>query len=305
MLRQQESGSHLALRDPGKESLGPPLSPYHYKWWAPPPTPSFLHLLGLIDSRGTWTLARESSVPFMGLPWDWKAGGWKRGLPGPGEKGRRGLAVVPVGIRGEVVGPGKMEDTGFTRPEVLRGTKGGQVRDQGKLLDQPFTRPPGHGWFLLPPPHPPSPDSKLSRQKKHPQTLWSCLRFCQTRPNPPHLPLITLSSLQEADRGHPAGAGCYRPKLSHGTRGLWTQSLGQRLGPVQLGTRRSLLAGQEHWLGAQEPGKEKAAEPGSCLQKVLRAGQEARLRGCRQHSQAWGCRSPGPTARSVRRGKCE
>jgi len=73
----------------------------------------------LIDSRGTWTLARESSGPFTGLPWDWKAGGWKRGLPGPGEKGRRDLAVVLVGIRGEVVAPGKkMEETGFTRPEV-------------------------------------------------------------------------------------------------------------------------------------------------------------------------------------------
>lgn len=50
----------------------------------------------------------------MGLPWD-----WKRGLPGPGEKGRRVLTEVPVGIRGEVAAPGKKPDeTGFTGPEV-------------------------------------------------------------------------------------------------------------------------------------------------------------------------------------------
>lgn len=72
-----------------------------------------------MDSRGTWTLARESSGPFMGLPWDWKAGDWKRGLPGPVEKGRRGLAGTEAGSRGEAVAPGeKQEETGFTKPEV-------------------------------------------------------------------------------------------------------------------------------------------------------------------------------------------
>lgn len=39
------------------------------------------------------------------------------------EKGRRGLAEV-VGIRGEVAAPGKkLEETGFTRAEVLGGRK--------------------------------------------------------------------------------------------------------------------------------------------------------------------------------------
>lgn len=56
----------------------------------------------------------------MGLPWGWKAGGWKRGLPGPVEKGRRGLAEVLAGSRGEAAAPGKkLEEPGFTRPEVL------------------------------------------------------------------------------------------------------------------------------------------------------------------------------------------
>lgn len=88
------------------------------------PTSHLQHLLGLIDSRGTWTLVRESSGPFMGLPWDWKAGGWKRGLPGPVEKVRRGLAGVEVGSSGEVVVPEeKQEETGFTKPEVLGSRK--------------------------------------------------------------------------------------------------------------------------------------------------------------------------------------
>lgn len=59
----------------------------------------------------------------MGLSWDGKTGGWKRGLPGPVENGRRGLAEVLLGIRGVAVAPGKMEEMGFTRPEVLGGRK--------------------------------------------------------------------------------------------------------------------------------------------------------------------------------------
>lgn len=60
----------------------------------------------------------------MGLPWDGKTGGWKRGLPGPVENGRRGLAEVLLGTRGEAAAPGKkLEEMGFTRPEVLGGRK--------------------------------------------------------------------------------------------------------------------------------------------------------------------------------------
>lgn len=54
-------------------------------------------------------------------------GGWKRGLPGPVEKGSRGLAEVLLGIRGEVAAPGKqLEETGFTRPEVLGAGRTGK-----------------------------------------------------------------------------------------------------------------------------------------------------------------------------------
>lgn len=60
----------------------------------------------------------------MGLPWDWKAGDWNRGLLGPVENSRRGLAGMEVGSRGKVVAPGeKQEETGFTQAEVLGGRK--------------------------------------------------------------------------------------------------------------------------------------------------------------------------------------
>lgn len=117
------SRGNAGRRDPSQENLyqPAPLTAHNAASCGPasPPTPSFQHVLGLIDSRGTWTLAKESSEPFPGLPWDGKMGGWKRGLPGPVEKGRRGLAEVLLGIRGEVAAPGKkLEETGFTRPEV-------------------------------------------------------------------------------------------------------------------------------------------------------------------------------------------
>lgn len=135
-LRQRSGGPRVALRDSGLESLYPAtpvVSPTTLQVVSPtsPLTPSLQHLLGLIDSRGTWTLVRESSGPCTGLPWDWKAGGWKRGLPGPVEKGRRGLAEVLVGSRGEVAAPAKKpEETGFTRPEVLGGRKENRARQR-------------------------------------------------------------------------------------------------------------------------------------------------------------------------------
>lgn len=68
--------------------------------------PAYQHLLGLMDSRGTWTLAKESSGPLMGLP-----SGWKRGLPGPAEKGSRGPIAGAPGK--------KLDEAGFTRLEGL------------------------------------------------------------------------------------------------------------------------------------------------------------------------------------------
>lgn len=91
----------------------------------------------------------------MGLPWDGKTGGWKRGLPGPVENGRRGLAEVLLGIRGEAVAPGKkLEEMGFTRPEVLGGRKEKASqrpsRAVGPTHKVPPT-PPGQSWLLCTP----------------------------------------------------------------------------------------------------------------------------------------------------------
>lgn len=112
----------------------------------------------------------------MGLPWDRKTGGWKRGLPGPVEKGRRGLAEV-VGIRGEVAAPGKkLEETGFTRAEVLGGRKDKESQKPGRVATStPHKAPPT-----------PTLASSLMDQtkRKHPHPLWSCLCFHQTQVQP-------------------------------------------------------------------------------------------------------------------------
>lgn len=106
-------------------------------------------------------------------------GGWKRGLPGPVEKGRRGLAEVLLGIRGEVVAPGKqLEEMGFTRPEVLGGRKDREVRDGAQLLGQSLTKhSPG------PPELPLTPEPELRFQPDGPTkgSLPNPLR----RPTPP------------------------------------------------------------------------------------------------------------------------
>lgn len=182
-----------------------------------------------------------------------------------------------VGIRGEVAAPGKkLEETGFTRAEVLGGRKDKASQKPGRLLCQSLTQLPS----------PPTLASSLMDQTKreHPQTPWSCLCFYQTQVQPcptPPLPLITLWCL-EADRGHPAGARCCRPKLNDGTQGPWARPLGLRLGPVQWGTK------QKRWLGPQELGRGVAVEPGSCLWGLLRTGGQAHLRGYSQQSQVWG-----------------
>lgn len=83
----------------------------------------------------------------MGLPWGGKTGGWKRGLPGPVENGRRGLAEVLLGIRGEAVAPGKkLEEMGFTRPEVLGGRK--EKASQRPNPHKAPPTPPGQIWLL-------------------------------------------------------------------------------------------------------------------------------------------------------------
>lgn len=58
------------------------------------------------------------------------------------EKGRRGLAEV-VGIRGEVAAPGKkLEETGFTRAEVLGGRKDKASQKPGRVaMSIPHTAP--------------------------------------------------------------------------------------------------------------------------------------------------------------------
>ena len=181
----------MALRDPGKKSLYPPTplcSQQRCKLCAtaPNPTRSLQHLLGLIDSRGTWTLARDSSGPSMGLPWGWKAGGWKRGLPGPVEKGRRGLAEVLAGSRGEAAAPGKkLEEPGFTRPEVLGRRKEDKARQRPGSCRLPLTKASQARAGSLPP-HDSSPRTRLKGQQPRPLQLPLVLPSPPSPNPPPH-----------------------------------------------------------------------------------------------------------------------
>lgn len=89
-----------------------------------------------MDSSGTWTLAKEMSGAFRGLPCCWKQAGWKRGLPEPavqllgkGMVGTTGSvtgtpAVDTMGAEVTVVDkvtPGNTEGVGFTWADILRG----------------------------------------------------------------------------------------------------------------------------------------------------------------------------------------
>lgn len=158
------------------------------------------------------------------------------------ENGRKGLAEVLAGTRGEEVAAGKkLEATGFTRPEVLGGRKEDRASQETK---HSCRANPSQGTSHLQIP------VSGQTEREHPQP--------QAQPSSTRLPpLITLWLLLEAGRGHPACAGCCRPKLSHGAQELWAQALGLKLGVVQWETK-SLLFGQ----GPQGLGRGVAVEPG-------------------------------------------
>lgn len=63
------------------------------------------YLLGLMDSKGTWTLAKEISGAFMGLPCCWNDAGWKRGLPEPAvQLLGKGTGGAPGAVAGSPAG---------------------------------------------------------------------------------------------------------------------------------------------------------------------------------------------------------
>lgn len=58
-----------------------------------------------MDSKGTWTLAKEISGAFMGLPCCWNDAGWKRGLPDPAvQLLGKGAGGAPEAVAGSAAG---------------------------------------------------------------------------------------------------------------------------------------------------------------------------------------------------------
>lgn len=101
------------------------------------------YLLGLMDSKGTWTLAKEISGAFMGLPCCWNDAGWKRGLPEPAvQLLGKGIGGAPGAVTGspagaingeEVTGagkvtPGNTEGVAMPCVAVLEDKKHGKVK---------------------------------------------------------------------------------------------------------------------------------------------------------------------------------
>lgn len=57
-----------------------------------------------MDSKGTWTLAKEISGAFMGLPCCWNDVGWKRGLPDPAGQLGKGAGGAPEAVAASPAG---------------------------------------------------------------------------------------------------------------------------------------------------------------------------------------------------------
>lgn len=87
-----------------------------------------------MDSRGTWTLAKEISGPFRGLPCCWKEAGWKRGLPDPvGQLLGYGIVGPPgAAVRGAEVLVGNAAPAWNTGAAIFEGAEGLELR-RGQL----------------------------------------------------------------------------------------------------------------------------------------------------------------------------
>lgn len=92
-----------------------------------------------MDSSGTWTLAKEISGPFRGLPCCWNEAGWKRGLPDPAvQLLGKGIGGPPgAAARGMEVLAGSAAPAWNTDAAILAGVEGLEVR-RGQIQVKTF-----------------------------------------------------------------------------------------------------------------------------------------------------------------------
>lgn len=78
-----------------------------------------------MDSKGTWTLAKEMSGAFMGLPCCWNDAGWNRGLPEPAVqllgKGTGGAPGAATGSPAAAINGAEVTVVGKEAPENTEG----------------------------------------------------------------------------------------------------------------------------------------------------------------------------------------
>lgn len=78
-----------------------------------------------MDSKGTWTLAKEISGALTGLPCCWNDAGWKRGLPEPAGqllgKGTGGAAGAVAGSPAGAINGAEVTVVGKAAPGNTEG----------------------------------------------------------------------------------------------------------------------------------------------------------------------------------------
>lgn len=78
-----------------------------------------------MDSKGTWTLAKEMSGAFMGLPCCWNDAGWNRGLPEPAlqllGKGTGGAPGAAAGSPAAASNGAELTEVGKAAPGNTEG----------------------------------------------------------------------------------------------------------------------------------------------------------------------------------------
>lgn len=183
--------------------------------------------------------------------------------------------MVLAGIRGEALAPGKkMEERGFTRPEVLRGRKEDKSETRGSRWANPHTPSRAHGWFL--PTHFQNPTSRPKRNIPGPS--GAAFRFCQVQAQPPLAPTYpTHYALVSSRRWSRASSWCrlLSPKAEPWYPRAVDSAFGAGAGASPVGSRKEPALGAGTLAGTTGAGK----GGGSGAWELPAEGAEAGTRG--------------------------
>lgn len=186
--------------------------------------------------------------------------------------------MVLAGIRGEALAPGKkMGESGFTRPEVLRGRKGGQGKSEtgGSRWVNPHTPSRAHGWFLLRPPISRVQPADPKGTSPDPPELLS--GSAKSRPSPPTPTYPIHYALVSSRRWSRASSWCrlLSPKAEPWYPRAVDSAFGAGAGASPVGNRKEPALGAGTLAGTTGAGK----GGGSGAWELPAEGAEAGTRG--------------------------